>query len=170
MSDAPGSGSESDDRRPSPPGSDTGGPAGSSDPSSSGAASPAGPADPPESTGSRRSRRRAAAEEGTPSDTEGPPSEVPAEPPTPFTQHLGRFFIVVLAVLFGIFAVANSQPVDFSWVFGETEVRDDPTGPGEIGGVPLIVLLLVTFALGALIGAFTAWQLSRSRKRRGDAG
>ncbi len=168
MSDAPGSGSESDDQRPSPPGSGPGGSPGSPDRDPSGSAAPA---DPTEPTGSRRSRRRAAAAEGeTPPDAAGPPSDVPPEPPTPFTQHLGRFFIVVLAVLFGIFAVANSQPVDFSWVFGETEVRDDPTGPGEIGGVPLIVLLLVTFALGALIGAFTAWQLSRSRRRRGDDG
>ncbi len=90
----------------------------------------------------------------------------PAKEPTPFTQQLGRVFIVILAVLFGIFAVANSQPVDFSWVFGETQVRDDPAGDGQIGGVPLIVLLLITFALGTLIGAFVSWQVTRARRRR----
>ena len=96
-----------------------------------------------------------------------PEAEAPvAKEPTPFTQQLGRVFIVLLAVLFGIFAVANSQPVDFSWVFGETRVREDPAGEGEIGGVPLIVLLLITFALGMLIGAFVSWQVTRSRRRR----
>ena len=89
--------------------------------------------------------------------------------PTPLTQQLGRVFIVILAVLFGIFAVANSQPVDFSWVFGETEVRPDPTGEGTTGGVPLIVLLLITFAIGALVGAYVGWQVLRARRARRDA-
>ena len=104
--------------------------------------------------------------EGPPQEPGTEPEAPPAKEPTPFTQQLGRVFIVILAVLFGIFAVANSQPVDFSWVFGETQVRDDPAGDGEIGGVPLIVLLLITFALGMLIGAFVSWQVARSRRRR----
>jgi uncharacterized integral membrane protein len=85
-------------------------------------------------------------------------------PATPLTQQLGRVFVLLLAILFGVFAVFNSQPVDFSWVFGETQVRPDPTGDGEVGGVPLIVLLVAAFVVGALIGAFTAWQLRRRRR------
>ena len=88
--------------------------------------------------------------------------------PTPLTQQLGRIFIVILAALFGVFAVANSQPVDFSWVFGETEVRADPTGEGTTGGVPLIVLLLITVVIGALVGAYLAWQIMRARRARRD--
>jgi len=81
------------------------------------------------------------------------------EPPVPFTQQLGRVTVIVLAALFGVFAVANAQRVAFSWVFGGTEVVEGPAG--TTGGVPLIVLLLVSFVVGGLTGAL----VSRRRRR-----
>jgi uncharacterized integral membrane protein len=81
--------------------------------------------------------------------------------PTPITQQLGRVVIVLLAVLFGVFAVDNSQAVDFSWVFGESRVAPDGTG-----GVPLIVLLVVAAAVGAALGALIEWQWLRGRRAR----
>jgi uncharacterized integral membrane protein len=95
---------------------------------------------------------------------------VPARESVPFTQILGRITLVVLAVLFGVFAVANSQPVAFSWVFGATEVRPDPTGDGDLGGVPLIILLIGSFVIGAAVGMLLEWQLLRGRRRRREAG
>jgi uncharacterized integral membrane protein len=85
---------------------------------------------------------------------------------TPMTQQIGRVVVVLLLVVFGVFAATNAQPVDFSWVFGSTEVVD---GPGEAteGGVPLIVLLLASFAVGALAGAALVWQ---SRRRGQSSG
>ncbi len=88
------------------------------------------------------------------------------DPPTPFTQQLGRITIVVIAALFGVFAVANSQRVDFSWVFGETTVRAAPDGDGSVGGVPLIVLLLGAFVIGAVVAILTELYISRSRRAR----
>lgn len=84
---------------------------------------------------------------------------------TPLTQQIGRIVVVVLLVLFGVFAVANSQAVDFSWVFGASEVST--TGDGETtGGVPLIVLLVVSFVIGAVAGAFLQWQRVRANRAR----
>jgi uncharacterized integral membrane protein len=82
---------------------------------------------------------------------------------TPLTQHLGRIVLVLLAVVFGVFAVANSQRVDFSWLVGETQVVE--TTDGASGGVPLIVLMVASFALGALLGALFEWQVLRKRTR-----
>jgi len=94
-------------------------------------------------------------------------TELPAHPPpTPLTQQLGRIVVVALLILFAAFAVVNSQRVDFSWVFGATEVTEDPSGQGTTGGVPLILLLLVTFAAGALLGVLVAWQVRRGRLAR----
>jgi|GEM_PF-2382162 len=134
-----------------------------------------GGATPEEPTGGRRgSRRSSTADTGggaaasgsgdATTSTEGTAEEV--APPTPFTQQLGRVTIIVLAVLFGVFAVANSQPVDFSWVFGETTVRPDPDGAGTIGGVPLILLLLGAFVVGALVAFLTELYVSRARRAR----
>jgi len=86
-------------------------------------------------------------------------------PPTPFTQHLGRVTIVVLAVLFGVFAVANSQPVDFSWIFGETIVSENASGQ-VTGGVPLILLLGTAFAIGAAVTLLVELFVSRGRRAR----
>ncbi len=84
---------------------------------------------------------------------------------TPLTQQIGRIVVVVLLVLFGVFAVANSQPVDFSWIFGASEVTT--TGSGETtGGVPLIVLLLISFTIGAVAGGFLQWQKAKARRAR----
>lgn len=91
-------------------------------------------------------------------------------PSVPLTQQIGRVTILILAVLFGIFAVANSQPVDFSWIFGETLVEQDAGGDGTTGGVPLIVLLLGTFVLGGALGALSEWYFLRSRRRAPEAG
>lgn len=94
----------------------------------------------------------------------------PTAPPTPFTQQLGRVTIVVLAALFGVFAVANSQRVDFSWVFGETIVRETATGD-VTGGVPLILLLLAAFAIGSVVTLLVELFVSRGRRaRRAAAG
>lgn len=123
----------------------------------------------------RRSRDGAErADSGTVGSASAGPDDAPLRPeaadpvrdPTPLTQQIGRAAIVVLAILFGVFAVANSHTVDFSWVFGETRVRDDPAGAGEVGGVPLIVLLLITFVIGALMGALIEWYVLRSRRAR----
>lgn len=85
--------------------------------------------------------------------------------PTPFTQQLGRITIIVLAVLFAVFALANSQPVDFSWVFGETIAREG--ADGEVtGGVPLILLLVGGFIAGALITFLTELYVGRARRAR----
>jgi uncharacterized integral membrane protein len=86
---------------------------------------------------------------------------------TPLTQQIGRVVLLVLLVLFGIFAATNAQPVDFSWVFGGTEVTQEPTGETS-GGVPLIVLLLLSFVIGAVVGGGAAWQSTRARRRTRD--
>lgn len=81
---------------------------------------------------------------------------------------VGRVLVLLVAVLFAIFALANSQPVDFSWVFGETQVQRDAAGEVSSGGVPLIVLLLVAFIVGATLGGWWTWQAGRGRRRRHD--
>ncbi|SRR6056297_3667886 len=96
---------------------------------------------------------------------EAPTPAVEVEPSTPFTQQLGRITIVVLAVLFVVFAIANSQPVDFSWVFGETIARDGAGGE-VVGGVPLILLLVGAFIAGALITFLTELYVGRGRRAR----
>lgn len=83
--------------------------------------------------------------------------------PTPLTQQVGRIVIVVLAVLFGVFAVGNSQSVDFSWIVGGTQVASDGSG-----GVPLIILLVAAGVIGALLGALIEWQFLRGRRARRD--
>lgn len=90
-----------------------------------------------------------------------PEPGVPKRQRTPVTQKLGRVALVLLAVLFGIFAADNSHSVDFAWVFGESQVAADGTG-----GVPLIVLLVVAAAIGAALGALIEWQFLRGRRAR----
>lgn len=99
------------------------------------------------------------------SDPGGQP-EAAAGERTPATQQLGRIVVLVLLVVFIVFAVSNSQPVDFDWVIDETQVSDvDPATGETTGGVPLIVLLLASFLVGALTGA----MLVRIRRRRARA-
>lgn len=97
--------------------------------------------------------------------TPGAPTPEP-KPPVPFTQQVGRVALVVLAVLFVVFALANAQPVDFSWLFGESEVLRDSRGRPVSGGVPLIVLLIASFVLGALVTALAIFQVRRARSHR----
>ncbi len=91
--------------------------------------------------------------------------EEPEARPTPFTQQVGRIVLVVLAVLFGVFAVVNWNYVDFHWIFGETQVHE--VGEERIGGgVPLTIVLLAAFIIGLVVG----WGSARigSRRRRAD--
>jgi uncharacterized integral membrane protein len=90
-----------------------------------------------------------------------PRAASPSRASTPVTQWIGRVVIVLLAVLFGVFAVDNSQAVDFFWVFGDTRVAPDGSG-----GVPLIALLLAAAAIGAALGALIEWQFLRGRRAR----
>jgi uncharacterized integral membrane protein len=76
----------------------------------------------------------------------------------------GQVAVLFLAVVFGVFALVNSHPVRFSWLFGETLVTRDASGEVS-GGVPLIVLLLVSFILGAGLGGWWTWQAGRTRRR-----
>lgn len=92
-------------------------------------------------------------------------AQEPAKPPTPFTQQLGRVVLVLLVVAFGVFAASNSQHVDFSWLVGETTVTYDAGGERVAGGVPLIVLLTASLALGILVGALLSWQGARAKRR-----
>ncbi len=125
-----------------------------------------------------RSRRPAEAEE----TASGPPAgerdggdvagDAPAPAPeAPFTQLVGRVTVGVLAVLFGVFAVVNAQFVSFDWILGETTAEFSDGGEHLRGGVPLIVLLLGSFVIGAVIGWFaTWWRARRTREPSTDPG
>lgn len=89
------------------------------------------------------------------------------ERPLPLSQLVGRVVLGLIAVLFVIFAVFNRQPVDFDWVFGQTEVVEQG-GEYVGGGVPLIVLLIGSFVLGAIVGAGLLWRRRRHARRRDD--
>jgi len=112
------------------------------------------------SAGSAASR-----ESSQPSGDQPAGSQVPVPPPTPLTQQIGRVVVVLLAVAFGIFAVVNAQYVEFSWLFGETRVMFDDAGQRVSGGVPLIVLLVASLAIGIAVGMLVSWQRSRTRRQ-----
>ena len=104
---------------------------------------------------------------GTTPEKGAPQKRTPEESapqPTPLTQQIGRVVVLLLLVLFVVFALDNAQPVDFSWVLGDTQVREDVAGE-TTGGVPLILLLLASFAVGASVGAVGVWQVRRARRR-----
>lgn len=112
-----------------------------------------------QTSGDGGDRDRTTREEGARTD-----HPVPDEP-LPFSQVVGRVVLGIIALLFLIFAMYNRQPVDFNWIFGQTEVV---TQGGERvgGGVPLIVLLIGSFLLGGLVGAGAFWRRERKRKAR----
>lgn len=96
-------------------------------------------------------------------DRQAPEREAPErDRHTPMTQQLGRIVLVVVAALFVFFALANAHFVDFSWLFGETQVVEQG-GERVRGGVPLIVLLLVAFIAGAVVATLLSWQRARLR-------
>jgi uncharacterized integral membrane protein len=115
-------------------------------------------------------RRPHVEEERTVRDDEGGPDAGTgggsAEPEpgarTPVTQQVGRIALVVVAGLFVVFALANAQHVDFSWVLGESEVVQQG-GERVRGGVRLIILLLAAFLAGAFVAGVAAWQRARHR-------
>lgn len=91
--------------------------------------------------------------------------DTPPPRPVPLTQQIGRVAAAIVAVLFGIFAVVNAQPVAFDWIVGETVPRETQTGEYVGGGVPLIVLLLASFLAGSLVAWFSMWWWTRHRGR-----
>lgn len=70
-------------------------------------------------------------------------------------------FILPIAALLVLFAVANRQPVTLLL---------DPLG-GELGGwkitVPLFAFFFITLAVGIVIGSITSW-LAQGRHRRAE--
>jgi uncharacterized integral membrane protein len=80
-----------------------------------------------------------------------------------FRQGAVRGVGIAAIALFTAFALANRQAVDFSWLFGATEVTE-VAGERVGGGVPLILLLVVAFLLGIVVG--TTGTLLRARSRR----
>ncbi len=83
---------------------------------------------------------------------------------TRFGQGMVRGIGIAAVALFTAFALANRQYVDFAWLFGSTEVQS-AGGDRVSGGVPLIVLLIAAFVLGAIAGAVLVALRSRSRRR-----
>jgi uncharacterized integral membrane protein len=92
------------------------------------------------------------------------PDRVPDR--TPVTQQVGRVVLVLVAVIFTVFALDNAQHVDFSWVVGSTDVIQQG-GERVSGGVRLIVLLLLAFLAGATVGALS--MVTRARRRAAAA-
>jgi uncharacterized integral membrane protein len=104
---------------------------------------------------------------GEPQDGPRPGEADAGHEGAPLTQQIGRVAVVLVAVVFVIFALANAQHVDFSWVLGQTEVVRQG-GERISGGVPLIVLLLLAFTAGALVAGLLAWQRGRHRRHDPD--
>jgi len=75
-------------------------------------------------------------------------------------QRTAQITLVAAGVIMAVFAFANLQPVSFSWLVGSTEVVRSDSGV-VTGGVPLIVLLLSAFVLGAIVGRLFGWRAHR---------
>ncbi len=67
------------------------------------------------------------------------------------TNTVKRFMLVLLGVILTLFAVSNSQDVKVRWVFG------DPVS------TPLILVIAITFVVGATIG----WLFAKLGGRHG---
>jgi len=93
-----------------------------------------------------------------------PPAGQDTDAGTPLTQQVGRVVLVVVALLFLVFALANAQYVTFAWVFGETKVVE-VAGERVSGGVPLIVLLVASFGFGAVVAGLAMLRSGRRRRK-----
>lgn len=119
----------------------------------------------PDRTGDQAATTPASTPATEPAGRDRPAAE--PERSVPLTQQLGRVVALVVAVLFGIFAVSNAQYVDFNWVFGGTEVEvTEATGQRIGGGVRLIVLMVASFVAGVVVTGLVAWR--RGRRRQHD--
>ena len=85
---------------------------------------------------------------------------------TRFGHGVVRGIGIAAVALFTAFALANRQYVSFGWLFGQSEVQE-VAGDRVSGGVPLIVLLIAAFVLGAIAGAVLVALRSRARRREG---
>jgi uncharacterized integral membrane protein len=66
---------------------------------------------------------------------------------------LARLFLMMVATVgFVLFALANTERVEFSFVFGQTQIR-------------LIFLLVTSFATGALGASFVKTMRALARRR-----
>jgi uncharacterized integral membrane protein len=98
-------------------------------------------------------------------ETQTTDGRTPARASLPVSQVVGRIVIGLIAVLFVVFALFNLQPVDFNWVFGETQVVQEG-GEYVRGGVPLIILMIGSFVLGGIVTAGILWRRRRRRETR----
>jgi uncharacterized integral membrane protein len=80
-----------------------------------------------------------------------------------FGHGLSRVVLVSIGAVFGVFALANRQAVSFSWLFGESVTTTTDRGDAA-GGVPLILLLVAAFVLGAIVGRLSGWRSHRRRR------
>jgi uncharacterized integral membrane protein len=87
---------------------------------------------------------------------------------TPVTQQVGRVAVAVIVLLFVLFAAVNAHHVEFHWIFGGTEVTE-VSGERTAGGVPLIIVLFASFALGICVGWLWHRRGSRRKTRARDA-
>lgn len=98
-------------------------------------------------------------EPGRESAESAPPEREHAAEQTPFSQQVGRVVLGAIAIVFVAFAIDNLHQVAIEWVFG----GNGGAYPGD--GIPLILLLLGSFALGATVGGGLVWRRARRRAR-----
>lgn len=82
-----------------------------------------------------------------------------------FGQGFARGIGIAAFVLFVAFAVGNLHRVEFNWLLGRSEILE--VAGETTGGVPLIVLLLAAFVLGAILGWALTSMRARARRRVG---
>ncbi len=108
----------------------------------------------------RRAGQQAQQAQRTEAGTEQTAGATERAESTPFTQQFGRIALAVVAILFGIFAAFNAQYVSFDWIFGGTQVTMQ-NGERLSGGVPLIILMVASFAAGGIVGWLATWRRTR---------